>query len=93
MLILFASRRSSPTDFRRIHDDRTPHVDPAAGAVVPYMLGADGLAYMLGTPITVLASFGINDATRTISYTVRAAWVLTAGTDSGAIAYTGDLCS
>ncbi len=65
----------------------------AAGSVVPYMLGADGLAYMLGTPITVLASFGINDATRTISYTVRAAWVLTAGTESGAIAYTGDLCS
>jgi hypothetical protein len=34
MLILFASRRTSFTDFRRIHDDRTPHVNPAAGAVV-----------------------------------------------------------
>src|SRR5208282_4054577 len=39
MLILFASRCTSPTDFRRIHDDRTPHVDPAAGAVVPAFSG------------------------------------------------------
>src|SRR2546422_920543 len=32
MPILFASRRTSPMAFRRIHDNRTPHVDAAAGA-------------------------------------------------------------
>jgi hypothetical protein len=32
MPILFASRRTSPSAFRRIHDDRTPQVDAAAGA-------------------------------------------------------------
>src|SRR5262245_26615043 len=29
MSILFASRRASPSAFRRIHDDRTPQVDAA----------------------------------------------------------------
>src|ERR1700720_1891153 len=32
MPILFASGCTSPMAFRRIHDNRTPHVDAAAGA-------------------------------------------------------------
>jgi hypothetical protein len=41
MPILFASRRTSSSDFRRIHDDRTPHVDAAVGAAAPSFSGGD----------------------------------------------------
>jgi hypothetical protein len=51
MLILFASRCTSPTDFRRIHDDRPPHVDAAAGAAVPSFSGLNKNEFVPNTII------------------------------------------